>query len=104
MAPGRVEPEDEGIAQRAANSPRLDLRALWRRTPAAPLFPIGIELAACRVFHENRLPAPGAAAAHLSPNEVTKTNNFSGLRCQTTLAAHIGRKRLFGGVSNRCAG
>jgi hypothetical protein len=57
MAAGRVEREDEGIAQRAANGPRLDLRALWRRASAAPLFPIGIELAACRVFHENRLPA-----------------------------------------------
>ena len=57
MAAGRVEREDEGIAQRAANGARLDLRALWRCAPAAPLFPIGIELAACRVFHENRLPA-----------------------------------------------
>ena len=57
MAVGRVERKDEGIAQRAANGARLDLRALWRCAPAAPLFPIGIELAACRVFHENRLPA-----------------------------------------------
>jgi hypothetical protein len=57
MAAGRVEREDEGIAQRAADGARLDLRALWRRASAAPLFPIGIELAACRVFHENRLPA-----------------------------------------------
>jgi hypothetical protein len=41
MAAGRVEREDEGIAQGAADGARLDLRALWRRASAAPLFPIG---------------------------------------------------------------
>jgi hypothetical protein len=68
MAAGPVEREDEGIAQCAANGARLNLRAFWRPASATPLFPIGVQFAACRVFHGNRLPRPRAAAARLSPN------------------------------------
>ncbi len=42
MTGGPVDREDEGIAEQAANSARLDLGALRCRARAAPLLPIGI--------------------------------------------------------------
>ena len=67
IAGAAVERQNEGVAQHAADGAGFDVGALGRRAGAAPFLPIGVKLAAGRMFHGRTRPSTADVFAATVP-------------------------------------